>query len=82
MLLFWCFVAGLLLTIPTRGDIRISDEELLETFLEAQEKLLRDDEKARSSESRHPQIKIELKPEQRHALLLEMATRKLIDKMG
>lgn len=88
MLLLWCLVTGLLLTTSTlesvsgAGDIHISDEEILETFLEAQEKILCEDEKIRSSNSHHPQIKTELKPEQQHALILEMTTRKLAEQMG
>lgn len=88
MLLLWCFVTRMLLTILTwngvkgAGGIHISDEEILKTFLGAQEKILSDDENMRSSYSHHPQIKSELKPGQQQALILEMTTRKVFDQMG
>lgn len=84
----WCFVTGLLLAIPnlegveSSGDIHISDEEILKAYLEAQEIILSDDKKIRSSYSHHPQIKTELKPAQQKALILEMTTRKLLDQLG
>ncbi|KAJ7374152.1 hypothetical protein OS493_009492 [Desmophyllum pertusum] len=92
MLLLWC----LLLTLPTfegvkgTGDIAISDEVILKTFLEAQEKILNDGEKKRelnrasgsNNDFHHPQIKADLKAGQQLALILELTTRKLADQMN
>lgn len=92
MLLVWSLVVGLLLAIPTfesvKGvdDINISDEEILKTLLEVQEKILNDDEKIHLfngvCDLHHPQIKADLRLGQQQARILEMTTRKLADQMG
>lgn len=94
--MLWCLVVAQLLTmanledLQAAGDINISDDEILKTFLEAQEEVLNDAEKEREFQSAsgtsdvpyHPQIKADLKHRQRQARIWEMTTRKLADQMG